>query len=64
MPNHVPNCGGLPGGCGCPKLKGFVAQAAAIKGASPHPVDHTGVSGALLAESLALMEELDAVACG
>ncbi|MBK6721053.1 MAG: sulfotransferase [Sphingomonadales bacterium] len=45
------------------ETESFVAQAAGIKGASPH-VDQAGISGALLAESLALMERLDAAACG
>lgn len=42
----------------------LVAQAEGIKGASPHLVDQAGISRALLAESLALMEELDAAARG
>ena len=46
------------------ETESFVAQAAGIKGASPHPVDQTGISGVLLAESLVLLEELDAAACG
>lgn len=42
--------------------KSFVAQAAAIKGANPHPVDQAGISAALVGEALTLMEELNAAA--